>query len=113
MNVGQLNQRVKVYKPAFEMDEVLGTNAPSNDELICELWANIAPRTGSMLSGRDAGTILSQTTHAITVRSRGDISPDCYLVWADRFGIEHRFDIDYVRPPVNDNYMMIYVQEQV
>lgn len=112
MNAGQLNQKVSFYRQSFEVDETLGTDE-AVDELVCTCWANISPRTGSMLSGRDAGTILSQTTHAITVRSRGDITADCRAEWTDGFGTIHKFDIDYVRPPVNDNYMIIYVTEVI
>lgn len=112
MNAGQLNQKIKFYRQSFKDDTTLGTDEPS-DELICQAWANIATRTGSMLTGRDARTILSQTTHAITVRSRGDITSDCYILWSDLFGIEHRFDIDYVRPPGKDPFMMIYATEQI
>lgn len=112
MNIGQLKSRIKIYKRTFSVDEDLGTDE-SSEVLLCELWANISPRTGSMLTGRDAGTILSQTTHAITIRSRGDITPDCYILWNDEFGSEHKFTIDYIRPPVGDNYMLMYVTEQI
>ena len=112
MDVGKLNEKIAVYRQAYAEDEVLATDEPS-DELVCKIWANIATRTGSMLTGRDAGTILSQTTHAITVRSRGDITSDCYILWMDLFGIEHKFDIDYVRPPGKDRLMLIYATEQI
>lgn len=112
MNIGQLKSRIKIYKPAFAEDDEIGTDEPS-DICLGTFWANISPRTGSMLNGRDGGTILSQTTHAIMIRSRGDVTPDCYIKWTDEFGTEHKFTIDYIRPPVGDNFMLMYVREQI
>jgi head-tail adaptor len=111
MNVGQLNKRIEILRQAFKEDENLGTSEPY-EEVLAKIWANISPRTGSMLNGRDAGTILSQTTHAITVRSRGDITADCRIRWKDEFGRAHMFDIDYILPPAGSRFMTIYVREE-
>lgn len=112
MNIGQLKSRIKIYKYGYAVDEDLGTDEPT-PVLVTETWANISPRTGSLLNGRDAGTMLSQTTHAITIRSRGDITGDCYIIWTDEFNHEHKFTIDYVSPPVLKNFMQLYCKEQV
>lgn len=112
MNVGQLNKRIEVFKQVFEEDPETGTKEPK-EVTAFETWANISPRTGSMLNGRDAGTILSQTTHAITIRSRGDITSDCRIRWVDEFKREHIFDIDYILPPTGSHLMTIYAKEEL
>lgn len=111
-NLGEMKHKIAIYKQSFAEDDILGTDEPE-DVLLCKIWANIAPRTGSMLTGRDANTILSRTTHAITVRSRGDITPDCYIVHIDEFGNKHKFTIDYIRPPMKDLFMLIYAREEI
>lgn len=111
MNIGKLNKRIEFFKQSFSEDPETETDEPEWVSL-GKTWANISPRTGSMLSGRDANTMLSQTTHAITVRSRGDITPDCYILHTDEFGNTHKFTIDYIRPPMKDSFMLIYVREE-
>lgn len=110
MNIGKLNKKIKVYRPDTETDEELNVEKPV-EKLIANTWANISPRTGSLIRGREAGTILSETTHIITVRSRGDITNDCYILWIDEFKNVHRFDIDYVLPPAGGRFMSIYARE--
>lgn len=112
MNAGQLNKRIEVFRQVFEEDPVTEAEEP-REEVSFRTWANISPRTGSMLNGRDAGTMLSQTTHVITIRSRGDITPDCRIRWKDEFRKEHIFAIDYILPPAGSNFMTIYAREEI
>lgn len=110
MNIGKLNKRIRIFRQSAEVDPETLTDEPKHVE-VRTVWANISPRTGSMLQGRDAGTMLSQTTHTIMIRSRGDVGDDDYIVWTDEFGQDHRFDIDYVLPPAGSRFMTIYVRE--
>lgn len=110
MNIGELNKRIRIFRNSTAVDPETLTDEPKYAE-VRTVWANISPRTGSMLQGRDAGTMLSQTTHAITIRSRGDVADDDYIVWTDEFGVSHRFDIDYVLPPAGSRFMTIYARE--
>lgn len=112
MNAGQLNKRIEVLSQAFVEDPETRAEEPK-EEVSFGTWANISPRTGSMLNGRDAGTMLSQTTHVMTIRSRGDITPDCRIRWKDEFRKEHIFAIDYILPPSGSNFMTIYVREEI
>lgn len=111
MNIGKLNKRIEFFKQSFAEDPETGTDEPSEVSL-GKTWANISPRTGSMLNGRAAETILTSTTHAITVRSRGDITPDCRIKWIDEFNNEHIFSIDYILPPTGGSFMTIYAREE-
>ena len=114
MNIGALNKRIEIYVNAKKTDKTLGTTKMEQTPLK-RVWANIQPRTGSLLTGRDAGTMLAKTTHVITVRAEvvRDITNDCYIMWVDEFGASHKFDIDYILPPAGYRFATIYVQEVI
>ncbi len=114
MDPGILNNRIEIYK-----NEII-TNSLNEDQpapvLLKRIWANVQPRTGSLMTGRPADTMLSKTTHVVTARSEAlkDITLDCYILWTDANGQPHRFDIDYILPPVRlQPLSSIYVQEVI
>lgn len=114
MNIGQLSHKIKIYQ------NEITTNGLNEDQptpvLLKRVWANVQPRTGSLMTGRPAETMLSKTTHVITVRSEvlKDITLDCYILWTDANGQQHRFDIDYILPPARlQPLSSIYVQEVI
>lgn len=114
MNIGKLDSRIDIYKMKEE-DNELNENQPVPVHLK-SVWANVETRTGSLVTGRPVGTMLSKTTHAITVRSESvkDITTDCFIMWTDANRIAHRFDIDYIIPPVRTKpTTSIYVQEVI
>lgn len=111
-NIGSLNRRIRIYRQEFISNAETGTKEPVF-VLHEETWAGISPRTGSMLNGREAGTILSQTTHVITVRSRGDLKPEDRIKWTDEYSNLHEFSVDYILPPNGNQFMMIYVREVI
>lgn len=114
MNIGELDSRIEIYRLNTQL------NSYGEEELLPVLlkkvWAKVEPRTGSLMTGRPAGTMLSKTTHAIYVRAESltEVETDCYIMWSDAIGRKHRFDIDYILPPVRSKrYSTIYVQEVV
>lgn len=114
MNPGKLDSRISIYHLGQAENEL-------NEEepvpvLLKTVWAKVESRTGSLLSGRPAETMLSKTTHAITVRAEAlkGVTPDCYILWVDLVGQQHRFDIDYILPPTRKQVLSkIYVQEVI
>lgn len=109
MNIGKLSKRIEVWhsKPSGN------ANTLSADELVDEIlftkWAKLESRTGSLLTGRAAETMLSKTTHKFTVRYTDAIHYDCWIIYQGR-----RFDIDYVNDPdFSKRYLEIFVQEVV
>ena len=90
----RLNRRaeIKVRAKAAEKDE-LG-QYPIIEQLVAEVWCGVTPQTGSMLSGRQADTILTRTTHKVTIRYRDDITSDMWMIID---GI--RYDILYILDP--------------
>lgn len=109
MNTGKLNRKIIFFhnEKTGELNE-LGAEQEV-ERGFYECWASIEPRTGSLLSGRTADTMLSKTTHKITIRYREDIDYSCWIVYAGR-----RFDIDYVNDPYLDKrYLELFVQEVV
>lgn len=114
MNAGQLDERVEFWK--FDTEEnKLGQDQPV-ERLVKKAWAKVEPKTGSLLTGRPADTILSKTTHTVTVRGETTvgITPGCWILWTDCFGTKHRLDINYILPPVRtERFTTIYAQEVI
>lgn len=56
-----------------------------------------------------ADTMLSKTTHKITIRYNPDIDYSCWIMYAGR-----RFDIDYINDPhLDKRYLELFVQEVI
>ena len=114
MDCRDLNSKIKVYHMSDCVNPVLGTDG-QKPELLKTVWANVQPRTGSLLSGREAGTMLSKTTHVIKVRRKAlkGIDDACWIEWVDGIGEKHTFKIDYILPPNKENFSTIYASEKV
>ncbi len=114
MNPGKLKHRIEIWHDQTEESEFY--DEKPTPALLARVWANIESRTGSLLSGRPAGTMLSKTTAVIDVRREvaKKLDYSCYIFWTDAFGIKHRFDIDYISP-VQDGQLTVrlYVQEAI
>lgn len=79
------------------------------EQVVGQYWASIESRTGSLLKGRTAETILTNTTHVITMRYHPAIDHACWIEYQG-----HRFDIDYVGDPdFQKTWMQVYVREVV
>lgn len=107
MNPGKLTHRIQFYRNEMtgETNE-LGAD-DIHEQMFYECWARIEPRTGSLLSGRTADTMLSKTTHKITIRYNQEITYGAWIVYDG-----HRFDIDYISDAYFDKrYLEIFVQE--
>lgn len=91
---GELDKRIKVYEMTLtgKVGE-LGEDIREPD-LVGTFWANIESRTGSLLKGRTADTVLTDTTHVITLRYTKSIKPEHYIEYGGM-----RFDIDYISDP--------------
>lgn len=114
-NVGKLDCKVRIYKHGFFVDDDLGTDEPGRFHLKT-IWADVTPRTASLLTGRDAQTMLAKTTHVITCRAEAlkDITNDCEIEWTDVIGNNHLMSIDYILPPVRgERFSTIYCSEEV
>lgn len=110
VQTGRLRHRVTVKRLATvpgEYDE-LG-NDLVKEQVVGQYWASIESRTGSLLKGRTAETILTNTTHVITMRYHPAIDHACWIEYQG-----HRFDIDYVSDPdFQKTWMQVYVREVV
>lgn len=90
----RLNRRavIKKLEKSFEKDD-LG-QYPVIEKEVAEVWCGVTPQTGSMISGRPTDTILTRTTHKVTIRYRDDIGPEMWLIID-----ETRYDILYIMDP--------------
>ena len=109
MNPGKLNHRIAIWHNApMGGQNELGADEMAEQEL-CTCWARLEPRTGSLLSGRTADTMLSKTTHKVTIRYNSAVTYGCWIIYQGR-----RFDIDYISDPGFDKrYLELFVQEVV
>lgn len=113
MDIGRLNSRIEIWQDVMTENR-LGEVQPSK-ELLKTVWANVEPRTGSLLTGRPADTMLSRTTHRIEVRKESvvGVTSDCTIFWWDSNKVKHRFDIEYILPPGREPTTSIYVYEVI
>lgn len=108
MQSGKLNKKIEVWKKE-KTGDIDATGADeTKDTLIFKKWASIEPRTGSLMTGRAQETILSKTTHKITMRYSDKVTSDCWLIYDG-----HRFDIDYILPDFSKSWLDIYAQEVI
>lgn len=110
VQTGSLRHRVTVKRLATVPDEYdeMG-NDLVQEQVVGQYWASIESRTGSLLKGRTAETILTNTTHVITMRYHPAIDHACWIEYQG-----HRFDIDYVGDPdFQKTWMQVYVREVV
>ena len=114
MNIGELDEKIYIYGNTKSMNRLGETEV--KPILIKTVWAKVVSRTGSLLAGRPADTMLSKTTHAVTVRAKSieGITYENWIEWTDITGVKHRLDIDYIMPPVRTSpTTTIYVQEVI
>lgn len=67
---------------------------PKEDKKLFEVWGAVLPQTGGLLSGRQAETTLSRTTHKIIVRYTDKITSANWFIYD---GV--RYDILYIMDP--------------
>ena len=94
LRTGKLRHRIEVFKYGLNGKR----NELGEDEReivkVGTFWADIESRTGSLLKGRTADTILTETTHVISLRYTDKIDSTCFIKYKGR-----RFDIDYISDP--------------
>lgn len=111
----KLDTRIDIFHYPIVIDDELGTTEHQR-KLLKSVWANIAPRTASLLTGREAETILSKTTHAILVRTESiiDMESDNEIEFIDGIGKKHILNVDYILPPTREErFTTIYCSEDV
>lgn len=90
----RLNRQAKVMTRGKATEKDALGQYPIVDKEVCTVWCGVVPQTGSMLSGRQAETILTRTTHKVVIRYRDDIMPEMWLMID---GV--RYDILYILDP--------------
>ena len=111
MNSGKLNKKIEIWGEGLTGTKNKIGEKEYGDVILKSPWASISPRTGSLLSGRSADTILSKTTHMIKIRYAAfpTLSTKNWIIYQG-----HRFDIDYVLDPeFKHEYLEVYVTETV
>lgn len=103
-----LNRKVEFWQHGkSETPNRLGQYEKTENR-VCTKWANITPQTGSLLNGRTAETVLTKTTHKITIRYDKTITSDMWVMCNDV-----RYDIIYILDPYEDHERMEIFTEVV
>lgn len=96
-----LNKRISFYcNGKSDTPNRLG-QYEKQDKKVCECWGNITPQTGSLLNNRTGDTVLTRTTHKITIRYRTDINSNMWIIYNNT-----RYNILYILDPYEDNERM-------
>jgi len=109
---GRLNRQIDIWGnvETGKTDE-LGSPASEDRVLASGVWAEIVPQTGSLMTGRQADTVLSKTTHKIIIRYSA-FPALSNANWITHQG--HRFDVDYVlNPYFKDEFLEVFCREVV
>ena len=95
-----LNKRIEVWGKVKFKNALLETDYTNGK--VTTVWASINPQTAIMQKGQ-VETILSNVTHKIIIRynSGASILQDNWII----FGT-HRFDINYILNPYENNKML-------
>lgn len=101
-----LKNRVEVWgEVTSETKNRLG-QYPKEEKKLFEVWAAIIPQTGSLLSGRQADTTLTRTTHKIICRYNGKIKSSNWIMYNGT-----RYDIIFISDPyMNNERLEIFVE---
>lgn len=77
---GRLNRKIEFWKHTITEERNEIGQKIWKEEKAKTVWAEVRPQTGSLLSGRAAGTELERTTHKITIRYDSEVQPDWWIV---------------------------------
>lgn len=118
-SAGKLKHIIEIWEKIDAEDsegnpelDVIGQNS-KDEQIIGKPYAEMVPKTGSMLTGRAADTVLSKTTHVIRIRYRAKYEfLKSNINWIMYKG--QRFSIDYILNPYAANeFLEIFCSEVI
>lgn len=86
-----LKNRLEVWGVATATEKNRLGQYPKEEKKLFDVWGAILPMTGGLLSGRQAETTLTRTTHKIVIRYNDKIKSSNWFVYN---GV--RYDILYI-----------------
>lgn len=92
-----LKDKVTIWRNGLSKEKNALGQRDIVDEKVCTVWAAVIPQTGSLLSGRTAGTELTKTTHKVVIRYRSDVTKDMWITYKGQ-----RYNIIYPLDPYNN-----------
>lgn len=94
LDPGTMNKRVELWQRQKLSQTNEAGQEQYQDAKVATFWAQLRPQTGSLLSGRTAGTAISKTTHKVICRYRTGVGADMWLLYGGQ-----RYNIIYVLDP--------------
>ncbi len=113
MDIGNLNKKILIYKKSESVETNEIGQPIEIKSVIGQPYAEIIPKTGSLLAGRAGDTVLSNTTHMIRIRYNKKYeflhNSKNWVEYQD-----HRFEINYILNPYFKNETLeIFVSEVI
>lgn len=96
-----LKNRIEVWGNDFVEEKNRLGQRPKVEKKLFDIYAAVIPQTGSLISGRQADTVLTKTTHKIICRYNPKITSANWLVYKGE-----RYNIIYVQDPYLNNERM-------
>lgn len=91
---GRLNRKIELWQHVQTEEKNSIGQKKWEETKVKDVWAEVKPQTGSLLSGRAAESTLSRTTHKITVRYDSSITPGMWFMAGGQ-----RYEILYILNP--------------
>nr|DAG80336.1 MAG TPA: Putative head tail adaptor [Caudoviricetes sp.] len=89
-----LKNRLDVYGVVTATEKNRLGQYPKEEKKLFSVYGAILPMTGGLLSGRQAETTLTRTTHKIVTRYTDKINPSMFIMYKGT-----RYDILYIMDP--------------
>lgn len=89
-----LKNRLEVWGVVTATEKNRLGQYPKEEKKLFDVWGAILPMTGGLLSGRQAETTLTRTTHKIVTRYTNKINSSMFIMYKGT-----RYDILYIQDP--------------
>lgn len=89
-----LKNRLEVWGVVTATEKNRLGQYPKEEKKLFDVWGAILPMTGGLLSGRQAETTLTRTTHKIVTRYTDKINSNMFIIYKGT-----RYDILYIQDP--------------
>lgn len=93
-----LKNRLEVWSVTTSTEKNRLGQYPKEEKKLFDVYGAILPMTGGLLSGRQAETTLTRTTHKIVTRYTDKIKSSDFIVYKGT-----RYDILYIQDPYLNN----------
>lgn len=96
-----MKNRIEVWGKDFAAEKNRLGQRPKVEKKLFDIYAAVIPQTGSLLSSRQADTVLTKTTHKIICRYNPKLTSANWFMYKGE-----RYNIIYIQDPYLNNERM-------